>query len=173
MTQQTQGTINVTEGGGIEYGETNMMNGAFGGVASGNVANMAATNLADVKAGTSSGVVTKVPKGSEAMDAGLPRAVASTTTTTMPMTPSAVPPAPHEVIRGPEILKQQMASGAQGVDVVEKSVENSGQNSVVPKTAKPSIMELANNDVFSVATIEKEARRIKRKEDGEVFVSLH
>ena len=36
------------------------------------------------------------------------------------------------------------------------------------------IMELAHNDDFSVATIAKEANRInKRKEKGEVFVSLH
>ncbi len=38
---------------------------------------------------------------------------------------------------------------------------------------KPSIIELANNSDFTVATIAKEANRIKRKDDGEVFVSLH
>ena len=38
---------------------------------------------------------------------------------------------------------------------------------------KPSIIELANNSDFSVATIAKEANRINRKEDGEVFISLH
>ena len=35
-----------------------------------------------------------------------------------------------------------------------------------------SIIELANNPDFSVATIAKEAKRI-RKDDGEVFISLH
>ena len=38
---------------------------------------------------------------------------------------------------------------------------------------KPSIMELANNSDFTVATIAKEANRINRKDDGEIFVSLH
>jgi len=40
-------------------------------------------------------------------------------------------------------------------------------------TAKPGIMELANNADYSVATIAKEANRIKRKEEGEIFISLH
>ena len=39
--------------------------------------------------------------------------------------------------------------------------------------SKPSIIELANNSDFSVATIAKEANRINRKEEGEVFISLH
>lgn len=39
--------------------------------------------------------------------------------------------------------------------------------------AKPSIIELANNPDFSVATISKEAKRIKERDEGEVFVSLH
>ncbi len=38
--------------------------------------------------------------------------------------------------------------------------------------SKPSIIELANNADFSVATIAKEANRIKEKE-GEVYISLH
>ena len=41
------------------------------------------------------------------------------------------------------------------------------------KESKPSIIELANNDALSVATIAKEAKRLKRKEEGEVFISLH
>ena len=44
---------------------------------------------------------------------------------------------------------------------------------VPPKPVNSSIMELANNPDFSVATIAKEANRINRKENGEVFVSLH
>ncbi|MBR3180015.1 PrgI family protein [Candidatus Saccharibacteria bacterium] len=42
-----------------------------------------------------------------------------------------------------------------------------------PISAKPDIIELANNPDYSVATIAKEANRIKEKEEGEVFVSLH
>lgn len=38
---------------------------------------------------------------------------------------------------------------------------------------KNSIMELANNTDYTVATIAKEANRIKGKEEGEVFISLH
>ena len=44
---------------------------------------------------------------------------------------------------------------------------------VSPKTPKPSIIELANNTDFSVATIAKEANRINGKDEGEVFISLH
>ena len=39
--------------------------------------------------------------------------------------------------------------------------------------AKPDIIELANNPDYSVATIAKEANRIKRKDKDEVFISLH
>ena len=41
------------------------------------------------------------------------------------------------------------------------------------RLVKNSIMELANNTDYTVATIAKEANRIKGKEEGEVFVSLH
>ncbi|MBR3252701.1 PrgI family protein [Candidatus Saccharibacteria bacterium] len=44
---------------------------------------------------------------------------------------------------------------------------------VPTKPVNDSIMELANNSDFSVATIAKEANRINRKENGEIFVSLH
>lgn len=37
----------------------------------------------------------------------------------------------------------------------------------------PSIIELANNTDYSVATIAKEANRIKERGEGEVFISLH
>ena len=38
---------------------------------------------------------------------------------------------------------------------------------------KSSIIELSQNSDFTVATIAKEANRINRKDDGEVFISLH
>ena len=50
----------------------------------------------------------------------------------------------------------------------EEKPKNSGQI-----TAKPSIIELANNPDFSVATISKEANRLKERDEGEVFISLH
>jgi hypothetical protein len=63
--------------------------------------------------------------------------------------------------------------------IVEKPVEKSnrvvqGINENPPATPpKPSIIELANNDAFSVETIAKQANRINRKDEGEVFISLH
>ena len=66
-----------------------------------------------------------------------------------------------------------------GAPVVEKPVEKSNivksnqNDNAKEKTVSRSIMELANNTDFSVATIAKEANRINRKEEGEVFISLH
>ena len=64
--------------------------------------------------------------------------------------------------------------------VVTKPVEkvnmvNPGSNEKkVENNPKPSIIELANNTEYSVATIAKEANRINnRKDEGEVFISLH
>ena len=63
--------------------------------------------------------------------------------------------------------------------VVEKPVENLRENIPEPtekaetKPTNPSIIELANNDDYSVATIAKEANRIKEREESEVFISLH
>ena len=58
---------------------------------------------------------------------------------------------------------------------VEKSEEKSQEppKNVEKTPPKASIIELANNPDFSVATIAKEANRINRKEEGEVFISLH
>lgn len=41
------------------------------------------------------------------------------------------------------------------------------------KAVKPDIIELANNSDYTIATIAKEANRINRKDEGEVFISLH
>ena len=54
--------------------------------------------------------------------------------------------------------------------MVEKPEE---ENKVETKPTNPSIIELANNSDYSVATIAKEANRIKEREEGEVFISLH
>ena len=51
-------------------------------------------------------------------------------------------------------------------------VEEKKEEKVENIQPKPSIMELAKNDDYSVATIAKEANRINEKE-GEVFISLH
>lgn len=68
---------------------------------------------------------------------------------------------------------------APNAPVVEKPVEKSNmvsqkhENNVEKKLVNRSIIELANNSDFSVATIAKEANRINRKDEGEVFISLH
>ena len=59
---------------------------------------------------------------------------------------------------------------------VEKPVEKSEESQPEKAPAsqpKSSIIELANNDAFSVATIAEQAKRINRKDEGEVFISLH
>ena len=60
-------------------------------------------------------------------------------------------------------------------ELVEKSNmrEQKTDENVAKTPPKPSIIELANNTDFSVATIAKEANRINRKDEGEVFISLH
>ena len=82
--------------------------------------------------------------------------------------------------------KEMMQKGFEG-----ESIKPSFDSSVVVKPAlpveakpvekvkevetiktKPSIIRLANSD-FSVATIAKEANRIKERDEGEVFISLH
>lgn len=62
--------------------------------------------------------------------------------------------------------------------VVEKpnigqNIQNGNAKNVTEKSVKRSIIELANNSDFTVATIAKEANRINRKDEGEVFISLH
>ena len=54
----------------------------------------------------------------------------------------------------------------------EKS-NNENKEKVETDTPNHSIIELANNPDYSVATIEKEAKRIKERGEGEVFISLH
>ena len=55
---------------------------------------------------------------------------------------------------------------------VENSVQNRDRK-MSQTPVKPSIIELANNTDYSVATIAKEANRINGKDEGEVFISLH
>lgn len=81
--------------------------------------------------------------------------------------------------RGEDSTGESQKSLATPVQPVDKPVENSEPNPPKPaekaetKPANPSIIELANNDDYSVATIAKEANRIKEREAGEVFISLH
>lgn len=64
-------------------------------------------------------------------------------------------------------LESESKSGSEPESKPEQNTENT------QTLAKPSIMELASNPDFSVATIAKEANRIKERDEGEVFISLH
>lgn len=85
---------------------------------------------------------------------------------------SRMPMTREEILNSPTVVLPNSP-------IVEKPVEKSNRvvqgikenTSTTPP--KPSIIELANNDAFSVETIAKQANRINRKDDGEVFISLH
>ena len=75
--------------------------------------------------------------------------------------------------------EQGAESAKDAVSVANRHVENSDKSrqksteKEQTKPANPSIIELANNSEYSVATIAKEANRIKERDAGEVFISLH
>ena len=72
---------------------------------------------------------------------------------------------PVVVVPGSPVVEEPVEKSNK---VEQESIENNKTISV-----KPSIMELANNTDFSVATIAKEANRINGKDEGEVFIALH
>lgn len=69
------------------------------------------------------------------------------------------------------IVMPEPEKKAEEPEKVEKPAEKAEPEPKKP--VKRSIIELANNKDFSVATIAKEANRINRKDEGEVFISLH
>ena len=71
---------------------------------------------------------------------------------------------PVVVVPGSEVETEEIAKS----NIVKESEQNVGQIK-----AKPSIIELANNTDYSVATISKEAKRLNERDEGEVFISLH
>ena len=82
------------------------------------------------------------------------------------------------VVEQPVVEKPNFASSVviapmpKPVENVHLKVEDSSKKEETT-SVKPSIIELANNSDFSVATIAKQANRINGKEEGEVFISLH
>ena len=85
-----------------------------------------------------------------------------------------------------EIRKNEVATqveGGQKPQTLQATINKPNFNSSVvvkpdlPKEqdrqVNPNMVALANNEDYTVATIAKEAKRIKEKEKGEVFVSLH
>ena len=71
---------------------------------------------------------------------------------------------PVVVVPGSEIETEEIAKS----NMIKESAQNVGQIKV-----KPSIIELASNTDYSVATISKEAKRLNERDEGEVFISLH
>ena len=69
-----------------------------------------------------------------------------------------------EIDIGDAVIKNQRGSIGNGEIETKK-----GSTRLI----KNSIIELANNTDYTVATIAKEANRLKGKEEGEVFISLH
>ncbi len=84
--------------------------------------------------------------------------------------PEPIPSVAAQVNVKPEELPNPVVvtPGLPVEEPVEKPVEKTSTQTPINN----SIIELANNPDFSVATIAKEAKRI-RKDDGEVFISLH
>lgn len=93
---------------------------------------------------------------------------------------------------GEKVVKPEGALSNEGRGPVENSVEKSVEDVVEKAVEKPEggrgpeitlpekkpetsrkMQNLANNNDYSVATIAKEANRINRKDDDEVFISLH
>ena len=140
---------------------------------------------------------------SDALDepvAGGERVIARPGETTVPTAPTAKPEPPKPTIIMPEktekIEEEEIPIPRVGImeNAVLKADEDIENSDVIvmpeaesaPEAKKPqaktptkpvssSIMELAHNNDFSVATIAKEANRIneKGKGKGEVFISLH
>ena len=84
----------------------------------------------------------------------------------------AIPPTPIEE-KASVVLRQPKEEKANNVVVMPTPVEEKPVEKVSKIKAKPSIIELASNPDFSIATIAKEANRINRKDEDEVFISLH
>ena len=85
-------------------------------------------------------------------------------------TPEQVPSVTAQFSAKPETLPNPVVVTPEMP--VEKPVEKPLEQSTAQTPVNNSIIELANNPDFSVATIAKEAKRI-RKDEGEVFISLH
>ena len=76
------------------------------------------------------------------------------------------------VVVKPEIPKP--AAENKPEQPVEQPDSGESEKNISQNQPKDDMINLANNPDYSVATIAKEAKRIKeRKDDGEVFVSLH
>ena len=71
----------------------------------------------------------------------------------------------------PVVVMPDLKTTAQNIKKTNTKVQPTKKNKQI--LAKPSIIELANNPDYSIATISKEANRLKERDEGEVFISLH
>lgn len=55
----------------------------------------------------------------------------------------------------------------------EAEAKRQAERKEVEEQTDPNILDLANNNDFSIETIAKQAKRIKEKKDDEVYISLH
>ena len=77
----------------------------------------------------------------------------------------------NEIVRQVNTVADNTNTDTAQLNNFEKEPEKEVKNETKP--ANPSIIDLANNPDYSVATIAKEANRIKEREEGEIFISLH
>ena len=100
----------------------------------------------------------------------------ATPTRTATLTPASVQEQQlaESVIVMPDVnMQNEQTQSKQEAPMASSVLPQETEQNVETKPPKHSIIELANNNDYSVATIAKEANRINGKEDGEVFVSLH
>lgn len=89
-----------------------------------------------------------------------------------PTTPSYIPEKDRELFSSAAVVVP--GSKDQGeVKEASNRVEKPVPKPVAKPAPKRDIVDLANNPDFTIATIAKQANRINRKDDGEVFISLH
>lgn len=79
----------------------------------------------------------------------------------------------NEKITNTEISSFASDNDAKQSDSSDFSKKSAYMEKTQPESPKSSIIELANNEAYSVATIAKEANRINEQKEGEVFISLH
>ena len=77
----------------------------------------------------------------------------------------------EEAERAAEEAKKRKAEEEEKKKAEEEA--KAAEEEAEPEEPDPGILDLANNNDFSIETIAKQAKRIKEKKDDEVYISLH
>ena len=77
----------------------------------------------------------------------------------------------EEAERAAEEAKKRKAEEEEKKKTEEEA--KAAEEEAEPEEPDPGILDLANNNDFSIETIAKQAKRIKEKKDDEVYISLH